>query len=183
MALSFDAGGAQRQRDFWVQDLTEQEATELLRKHGHGDKAKDFLDACALAQPWRCLSLSLCQRGGYRALDLVDACERYVNQASLQEKKAQMEETAGDEVRLLSEFKIQTTDGIVPVGQNILTALKQNLLQGDGQGVVSRVAGPTVVPRDVAEWMRERDRHPVIWHMVNKKFRFASKFHADAAFQ
>ena len=59
MAITFDAGGRERQRDFWVQDLTKDEATELLTKHGHGDKAKDFLDACALALPWHCLGIAL----------------------------------------------------------------------------------------------------------------------------
>ena len=93
MALAFDAGGRERQEDFWVPDLTEEEATELVTKHGHGD-AKKFLDACALAKPWLCLS----QRGGYRALDVVDACERYVGQASLNAKKAQMEKRAMTEV-------------------------------------------------------------------------------------
>ena len=81
------------------------------------------------------------------------------------------------------ECDIETTRGLIPVDEKIFMALKQNLLQGDGQGVDADVAGDTVFPIDVAKWMRERDRHPVIWHMVNKKFRFASEFHADAAVQ
>ncbi|CAE7716806.1 unnamed protein product, partial [Symbiodinium microadriaticum] len=37
MALSFDAGGEQRQKNYWVEDLTEDEAKELLALHGHPD--------------------------------------------------------------------------------------------------------------------------------------------------
>ena len=162
MALTFNAGGP-RQKNVWVSDLTEEEAIELLRKHGHGDKAKDFLDAC-----------------GYRAVDLVDACEL---QGSLQERKAEMEAMARDEVEQFLACDIETTRGLIPAGENILTALKQNRLEGDGQGVDSNVAGPTVTPKKVAKWMREEDFHPVIWHMVDKKFRFASDFHADEAVQ
>ena len=166
MAITFDAGGRERQEDFWVPDLTEEEATELVTKHGHGDNAKKFLDAC-----------------GYRALDLVRACERYVDQASLQKKKAQMEKRAMTEVVRFLACKIQTTDGLICAGEKILTALKQNRLQGDGQGVDANVAGPTVTPKKVAKWMREEGFHPVTWHMVDEKFRFASEFHADAAVQ
>ena len=50
MALSFDAGG-DRQENYWVGDFAEEEAMEFLTFHGHGDKAKEFLDACTLAMP------------------------------------------------------------------------------------------------------------------------------------
>ena len=49
MALTFDAGGAQRQVNYWVDDLTEDEAEDLLTLHGHQDKTKEFLVACPLA--------------------------------------------------------------------------------------------------------------------------------------
>ena len=49
MALAFDAGGAQRQVNYWVDDLTEDEAEELLKIYGRQDKTKEFLVACPLA--------------------------------------------------------------------------------------------------------------------------------------
>ena len=49
MALAFDAGGPQRQVNYWVDDLTKKEAEELLKIYGHQDKTKEFLVACPLA--------------------------------------------------------------------------------------------------------------------------------------
>ena len=49
MALTFDAGGPQRQVNYWVDDLTEKEAEKLLTLHGHADKKDEFLAACPLA--------------------------------------------------------------------------------------------------------------------------------------
>ena len=49
MAIAFDAGGAERQDNFWVGDLTEDEAEKLLTLHGHMDKTDEFLNACSLA--------------------------------------------------------------------------------------------------------------------------------------
>ena len=50
VALAFDAGGNERQKDIWVGDLTEQEAKEFLALHGHENDWKDFVDACVSAQ-------------------------------------------------------------------------------------------------------------------------------------
>ena len=36
-------------RTIWVDDLTKDEAEELLKLHGHMDKTDEFLDACSLA--------------------------------------------------------------------------------------------------------------------------------------
>ena len=93
-----------------------------------------------------------------------------------------MKARARYEVELFLACDIETTRGLIPAGEKILTALKQNL-QGDGQGVDSMVAGPNVTPKKVAKWMHEEGFHPVIWHTVDEKFRFASEFHADAAVQ
>ena len=49
MAMAFDAGGRSRQQSIWVADLTEEDAGELLTRHGHADKKDEFLDACPLA--------------------------------------------------------------------------------------------------------------------------------------
>ena len=50
VALAFDAGGSERQKDIWVGDLTEEEATEFLALRGHENDWKDFVDACVSAQ-------------------------------------------------------------------------------------------------------------------------------------
>ncbi|CAE7154386.1 unnamed protein product, partial [Symbiodinium necroappetens] len=44
-AMTFDAGGSQRQVNFWVEDLTEQEAQQLLELEGHGQDWKQFVAA------------------------------------------------------------------------------------------------------------------------------------------
>ena len=49
MAITFDAGGPQRQVNYWVDDLTEDEAEELLKIYEHQDKTKEFLVASPLA--------------------------------------------------------------------------------------------------------------------------------------
>ena len=49
MALNFDAGGRDRQKNYWVGDLTKEEAEELLNLHEYKDETPDFLNACPLA--------------------------------------------------------------------------------------------------------------------------------------
>ena len=51
----------------------------------------------------------------------------------------------------------------------------------DGQGVAELSSGPAVEPKDVTLWMRQKGCHPVIWHTIHKKYRFASERHAEAA--
>ena len=46
-ALAFDAGGANRQKDIWIDDLTAEEAKKVLTLHGHQENAQDIIDACA----------------------------------------------------------------------------------------------------------------------------------------
>ena len=51
MALTFDAGGRERQEDFWVGDLTEKEATELLIQNTvTGTKRRNSLTPVATEQ-------------------------------------------------------------------------------------------------------------------------------------
>ena len=45
MALAF----MQRQKNYWVDDLTEDEAEEVLKIYGQQDKTKEFLVASSLA--------------------------------------------------------------------------------------------------------------------------------------
>ncbi|CAE7771434.1 unnamed protein product, partial [Symbiodinium necroappetens] len=80
MAIAFDAGGEQRQENYWVEDLTVDEAKELLALHGHREDWEQFVNAC-----------------GYRALDLVRTCEKYKGPATLAAKKEEMEEKAREE--------------------------------------------------------------------------------------
>ena len=46
-AQAFDAGG--RRFDIWVGDMTQEEATEMLEKHGRESYAAEIIDNCALA--------------------------------------------------------------------------------------------------------------------------------------
>ena len=46
-ALAFDAGG--RRFDIWVGDMTEKEASELLKMHEHESAATAIIDNCAVA--------------------------------------------------------------------------------------------------------------------------------------
>ena len=48
MAMAFDAGGDQRQENYWVEDLTKEEAQELLALRGRTDW-EQFVAACSLA--------------------------------------------------------------------------------------------------------------------------------------
>ncbi|CAJ1428141.1 unnamed protein product [Effrenium voratum] len=164
MAMAFDAGGRQRQKDIWVGDLTDDEAERLLALHGHKEDWLQFTEEC-----------------GLRALDLVSACERYTGPESLGTMKADMEQEARKEVKKFLLCKFQTLDGIIPAGSNILTALKTNRDSGDGQGVDEMSVGLGASPRDVTNWIREKDAHPVIWHLPDSKYRFASELHAKVA--
>ena len=75
--MTFDAGGSQRQacavfgrsqhlhpqcgrRNFWVENLTEQEAQQLLELQGHGQDWKQFVAACSPAAASTCLERVLC---------------------------------------------------------------------------------------------------------------------------
>ena len=49
MALLFDAGGDQRQENYWVEDLTEKDAKELVALYGHRKDWQQFVEACSLA--------------------------------------------------------------------------------------------------------------------------------------
>jgi len=67
MALSFDAGGEQRQKNYWVEDPTDDEAKEskkLLALHGHREDWKQFVKACV----WAALFALFCREGPCAAL-------------------------------------------------------------------------------------------------------------------
>mmetsp|Transcript_22920 Transcript_22920/g.47148 ORF Transcript_22920/g.47148 Transcript_22920/m.47148 type:complete len:439 (-) Transcript_22920:18-1334(-) len=158
MAIAFDAGGAERQDNFWVGDLTEDEAKELLNLHGHKDKTDEFLEAC-----------------GYKALDLVHTCQRYaaVGEQALKAKNERMEKRAREEVQVFKDQCKVAGD----TGKEILKELLANWQAGKGADRLCTAA----FPKDVAMWIREKDCHPVIWHTVREEYQFASDRHAKVA--
>ena len=122
-----------------------------------------------------------CPSGGYRALDLHLTCGDYEGPATLAAKKEEMKEKARDEVLLfLDECEMKTLDGVTRAGANILNALVQDRRAG-GTGVGALTGGKGAKPRDVAKWIRDNSAHAVIWHMPDRKYRFASELHAEAA--
>ncbi|CAE7240350.1 unnamed protein product [Symbiodinium natans] len=160
MAMAFDAGGDQRQENYWVEDLTKEEAQELLALRGRTDW-EQFVAAC-----------------GYNALDLVRTCEKYTGPETLAAKQAEMEKRAREEVQTFRrDCKFQTVDDITPAGANILNALLQNR---GGLAVGKLEGGSGASPEKVAMWIREEKCHPVVWHMVKREYQFASELHAQA---
>ncbi|CAE7541795.1 unnamed protein product, partial [Symbiodinium microadriaticum] len=138
--------------NFWVEDLTEQEAQQLLELEGHGQ---------ADTMHW--------------------TCEHYTGPDFLEEARRKKEATAHMEVlRFLEHCEFTTNRSIAPAGANILKALLANRKGGDGQGVADLSAGTAVGPKDVTQWMRQKGCHPVIWHTMEEKYRFASERHAEA---
>ena len=54
------SASAVRQENFWVENLTEQEAQQLLELQGHGQDWKQFVAACSPAAASTCLERVLC---------------------------------------------------------------------------------------------------------------------------
>jgi len=162
-AMTFDAGGAERQVNFWVEDLTEQEAQEMLKLKGHAEDWKQFTAAC-----------------GLNALDLTIACREYTGPNFLETMRLEKKHTAYKEVQRFDKDCILQTNvvKVAPVGSDILKALLANRKGGDGQGVGELSAG---MAKKVTKWMRQEGCHPVIWHMTHKKYKFSSEHHAEAA--
>ncbi|CAE7750238.1 unnamed protein product, partial [Symbiodinium necroappetens] len=138
MPIAFDAGGPNRQKNFWAPCL-----------------------------PWRSCS------GGFNALELVDACQRYAveGERALKAKKAEMKESAYEDVKIFlrdCKFKTDITD-TTPAGA------------GSGVDVGKLAGGSCALPQDVAMWIRAQKCHPVIWRTVERKYQFASELHAEAA--
>ena len=119
-----------------------------------------------------------CPSGGHRALDLHLTCGDYEGPATLAAKKEEMKAKARVEVqRFLDNCKINDT----AAGRKILEALMTDRNSGPGKGVDELSAGSAVQPKDVAKWIRDNSAHAVIWHMPDRKYRFASELHAEAA--
>ena len=125
--------------DFWVGDLTKDEAEKLLELHGQEDRKDEFLDAC----PYAALFALFCREthpalsgqplnplGGYKAMDLASTCQRYakVGEEALQAKKADMDKKARKEVlRFKDQCKIAGD-----TGKEILEELLANRQAGKG---------------------------------------------------
>ncbi|CAE7259727.1 unnamed protein product [Symbiodinium microadriaticum] len=93
MAMAFDAGGDQRHKNYWVEDLTDDEAKEFLALRGHREDWEQFVQAC-----------------GYRALDLDLTCGDYKGPAMLAATKEEMKAKVAIEVqRFLDSCKIKET--------------------------------------------------------------------------
>ncbi|CAE7531031.1 unnamed protein product [Symbiodinium pilosum] len=100
-ALAFDAGGANRQKDIWIDELTAEEAKKVLTLHGHEENAQDIIDAC-----------------GSRVGDLTESCKDMVAGKTLQELKQETEATAEMEVRDFLDLEVEVAGGrIIPIGR------------------------------------------------------------------
>ncbi|CAJ1447936.1 unnamed protein product [Effrenium voratum] len=156
VALAFDAGGAERQEDIWVADLTEEETKEFLALHGHENKWEDFVDAC-----------------GFRIGDLVKACENLKKGMPLDDTKQEYQRVADDEVRRFMQLKIDEE----VTGRQML----QELMDAYPAGIRNVVNGFGILPRELAELIRNKNCHAVYFHPIKKRFFFASKLHKEAA--
>ncbi|CAJ1451414.1 unnamed protein product [Effrenium voratum] len=155
-ALAFDAGG--RRFDIWVGDMTEKEASELLKMHEHESAAAAIIDNC-----------------GRRAGDLVDACNMLKRGINLSDIKVDFHKMAEKDV---VNFMSLTLDG-KQVGQQILNAL----LQSGGAGIEAVINTTAYEPREIAKLIRDKNAHAIIWHPTEKLYRFASSLHATIAKQ
>ncbi|CAJ1434016.1 unnamed protein product [Effrenium voratum] len=156
VALAFDAGGLARQEDIWVGDLTEQEAKEFLALHGHEKNWKDFVDAC-----------------GLRIGDLVKACENLKKAMSLDDTKQECQRVADDEVRGFMELQVHPKVTGREMVKELLTAYPA--------GILNVVNGIRILPREVAELIRNKSCPAVYFHPIKKRFLFASTLHKKAA--
>ena len=71
---------------------------------------------------------------------------------------------------------------VISIGRNVLTKLANSKQRG-GDGAAERSAGQGIVPKMVAGLIRERGAHAVVWHPIQKRYQFASDFHASAAIE
>ncbi|CAJ1447933.1 unnamed protein product [Effrenium voratum] len=146
-ALAFDAGGLERQEDIWVGDLTEQEAKEFLALHGHEKNWKDFVDAC-----------------GFRIGDLAKACENLKKAMSLDDTKQECQRVADDEVRGFMELQVHPKVTGREMVKELLTAYPA--------GILNVVNGIRILPREVAELIRNKSCPAVYFHPIKKPLLF-----------
>ena len=120
--------------------------------------------------------------GGLRVGDLTESYKEMVAGKTLQELKQETEAFAKTEVRRFLALK-KTLDGsVIPIGSNLLTELANSKQRG-GDGADENSAGEGIVPKMLAGLIRERGAHAVVWHPTQKRYQFASDFHASAAIE
>ncbi|CAJ1437839.1 unnamed protein product [Effrenium voratum] len=156
VALAFDAGGTERQEDIWVADLTEEEAKEFLALHGHEKNWKDFVDAC-----------------GFRIGDLAKACENLKKGISLNDTKQEYRRFATAEAVGFMELQVHPKLN----GRQ----MSQELLKVYPEGMPEVFNSIRILPRELAELIRNKSCHAVYFHPIKKRFFFASKLHKEAA--
>ncbi|CAJ1341032.1 unnamed protein product [Effrenium voratum] len=156
VALAFDAGGTERQEDIWVADLTEEETKEFLALHGHENKWEDFVDAC-----------------GLRIGNLVKACENLKKGISLNDTKQEYRRFATAEAVGFMELQVHPKLN----GRQ----MSQELLKVYPEGMPEVFNCIRILPRELAELIRNKSCHAVYFHPIKKRFFFASKLHKEAA--
>ncbi|CAJ1434018.1 unnamed protein product [Effrenium voratum] len=156
VALAFDAGGTERQEDIWVADLTEEETKEFLALHGHENKWEDFVDAC-----------------GLRIGELVKACENLKKGISLNDTKQEYRRFATAEAVGFMELQVHPKLN----GRQ----MSQELLKVYPEGMPEVFNSIRILPRELAELIRNKSCHAVYFHPIKKRFFFASKLHKEAA--
>ncbi|CAJ1434014.1 unnamed protein product [Effrenium voratum] len=156
VALAFDAGGTERQEDIWVADLTEEETKEFLALHGHENKWEDFVDAC-----------------GFRIGDLAKACENLKKGISLNDTKQEYRRFATAEAVGFMELQVHPKLN----GRQ----MSQELLKVYPEGMPEVFNSIRILPRELAELIRNKSCHAVYFHPIKKRFFFASTLHKEAA--
>ncbi|CAJ1453871.1 unnamed protein product, partial [Effrenium voratum] len=155
VALAFDAGGTERQEDIWVADLTEEETKEFLALHGHENKWEDFVDAC-----------------GFRIGDLAKACENLKKGMSLDDTKQECQRVADDEVRGFMELQVHPKVTGREMVKELLTAYPA--------GILNVVNGIRILPREVAELIRNKSCPAVYFHLQGDHREHHLHIHQDA---
>ena len=121
--------------------------------------------------------------GGSRVGDLTESCKDMVAGKTLQELKQETEATAEMEVQDFLDWEVEVAGGrMIPIGRNLLTELANSKQRG-GDGAARNSAGKGIVPKMVAGLIRERGAHAVVRHPTQKRYQFASDFHASAAIE
>ena len=172
-ALTFDAGGANRQENIWIDDMTQEEAASLLALNGYKDDVAELIKVCALQKR----ILAVLASGGLRAGDLASYSQKIQDgRMTLETVRQAVAKEVREDVRRFGEIEIKD----LPVGKNILQALLSEKRKERGE-VGADCAGARVIPVDVARQVREMDAHAVIWHPIQKRYQFASDFHWQTA--
>ena len=92
---------------------------------------------------------------------------------SLDDTKQECQRVADDEVRGFMELQVHPK----VTGREMV----KELLTADPAGILNVVNGIRILPRELAELIRNKSCHAVYFHPMKKRFFFASKLHKEAA--